>query len=162
MNRTSKVIKPGIGAIALVTAYMAWAAPTSGATAITVYKDPACGCCGKWVESLRQNGFKVKTEEVYDISKVEAERGVPAVLNACHTAVVDGYVVEGHVPVSAIRRVLAEHPQVKGIGVPGMPPGSPGMEGARNIPYNVLTFDAKGQTTVYARHRSSSLGVPTT
>ena len=151
MNRISKVIKLGIGA-ALAAALVSWAAPQAGATKITVYKSPTCGCCGKWAEYLRQNGFQVKTEEVADMNKIKVERGVPAQLSSCHTAVVDGYVVEGHVPAGTIRKMLSERPPVRGITVTSMAPGSPGMEGRRNIPYNVLTFDAKGQTTVYERH----------
>jgi hypothetical protein len=151
MNRISRVIKLGIG-VALAVALVSWAAPQPGATEITVYKSPTCGCCGKWAEHMKQAGFNVTTVEANDVSKIKTERGVPAELSSCHTAVVGGYLVEGHVPASDVQRLLAERPKVKGLAVPSMPPGSPGMDGPRRIPYNTLTFDDRGQTTVYERH----------
>lgn len=103
---------------------------------------------------LQDAGFTVETEEVSDadLSAIKLANGVTPELSACHTAIVDGYVVEGHVPAAAIARLLAERPDVKGVTVPGMPMGSPGMEGSRTDPYDVLTFDEQGSTTVYESH----------
>src|SRR4051794_19912760 len=93
-----------------------------------VHKDPTCGCCAGWVEHVRAAGFPVEVAEVSDINRVKARLGVPTNLYACHTAEIDGYLVEGHVPASAIQRLLAERANAKGLAVRGMPVGSPGME----------------------------------
>jgi hypothetical protein len=124
----------------------------AGATEITVYKSPTCGCCSKWVDHLRNEGFKVKTINQDNMSSIKSSSGVTANLQSCHTAFVDGYVVEGHVPADDIKRLLRERPKVTGISAPGMPMGSPGMEGQRKDYYDVVTFDRNGRTTVYARH----------
>jgi hypothetical protein len=121
------------------------------ATPITVYKTPTCGCCKKWVEHLEKNGFRVTVEDMDDVSPVKAQHGVPGDLHSCHTGVVDGYVVEGHVPADVIRKLLAERPQVAGIAVPGMPMGSPGMEGPYTEHYDVLAFTEDGKRSVYAK-----------
>jgi hypothetical protein len=120
------------------------------AVEITVSKTPQCGCCKKWVDHLRTNGFEVAVVDMDSVEPVKRQNGVPAALGSCHTAVVDGYVVEGHVPADLIERLLNERPEVKGLAVPGMPMGSPGMEGPQKHPYQVLTFDDEGQTSVYA------------
>ena len=123
------------------------------ATEITVYKSPTCGCCNKWVDHLRANGFNVRAHDVADITVAKKTNGVPLTLGSCHTAKVGGYVIEGHVPASDIKRLLKERPPVRGLAVPGMPIGSPGMEqGAHKDRYDVLTFDAQGKTAVYASH----------
>lgn len=119
------------------------------APVVTVYKSPACGCCSKWVEHLREQGFEVKTHDTDDVDRVKATMGVPGAMQSCHTAIVDGYVVEGHVPAAVIRRLLEERPKVAGVAVPGMPMGSPGMEGPRKQKYSVFTFDRQGKTGVY-------------
>jgi hypothetical protein len=119
------------------------------AAEVTVYKSPTCGCCGKWVAHMRDKGFDLTVHDVPDVAPIKAEHGLPHGLGSCHTALVDGYVVEGHVPADAVERLLAERPKVKGIAVPGMPAGSPGMEGDRTDPYEVLTFDEKGNTAVF-------------
>jgi hypothetical protein len=118
---------------------------------ITVYKTPSCGCCGKWIEHMEAEGYEVDVRNVADPNPVKAEYGVPSDLRSCHTAVVDGYVVEGHVPGDLVTRMLAERPEVKGIAVPGMPIGSPGMEGPNPQPYDVIAFDAAGNRSVFAR-----------
>lgn len=118
-------------------------APQSWAQAqgtITVWKDPSCGCCDGWVEHLRRNGFVARVVETSDVQSIKAERGVPAYLASCHTAAIGEYTIEGHVPASAIRRVLAEKPTGRGLAVPGMPIGSPGMEGGRPEVYDVILF----------------------
>lgn len=133
------------------------ATPVAGAAdtkpvAIKVYKTPECGCCKAWVKHLRDNGFQVETMDMPDLSLVKQKYGVKPALQSCHTGVVNGYVVEGHVPADVIRKLLRERPAVAGIAVPGMPIGSPGMEGASKQPYDVFTFDRAGRSRVYA-HR---------
>lgn len=120
---------------------------------VTVYKNPACGCCSKWIDHVREAGFPVETVDVADLNAVKARHGIPVELGSCHTAVVDGYAVEGHVPVADIERLLAERPDAAGIAVPGMPLGSPGMEvpGRPAEPYDVLLV-RDGEATVFARH----------
>jgi hypothetical protein len=119
--------------------------------AIKVYKTPSCGCCKAWVTHLSDNGFRVETMDMPDLSLIKQKYGVKPELQACHTAVVNGYVVEGHVPADVIMKLLRERPAVVGIAVPGMPAGSPGMEGASKRPYEVLTFDKAGRTRTFAR-----------
>ena len=125
--------------------------PTTPAGSITVYKTATCGCCLKWVDHLRANGFTVDAKDVTEAALVSMKRdvGVPSALESCHTAIVDGYVVEGHVPADVIREFLEEHPKAVGLAVPGMPLGSPGMESDVKQPYNVLVFDASGASKVY-------------
>lgn len=129
-------------------------APTfSYANEITVYKSATCGCCKEWVKHLQANGFSVKAQDVTDLKSYKTANGVPAKLASCHTATVDGYVIEGHVPANDIKRLLKERPAVSGLAVPGMPVGSPGMEqGAHKDRYEVLTFDKQGKTGVYAQY----------
>ena len=123
-------------------------------TAITVYKDPSCGCCTKWVDHLRANGFAPEVHDRSDMDALKDSLGVPAKLRSCHTAVVEKYVVEGHVPASDVKRLLATKPaKTVGVAVPGMPAGSPGMEmGARVDRYDVMAFAPGGATRVFARH----------
>jgi hypothetical protein len=121
---------------------------------LNVYKTPTCGCCAKWVDHMRANGFDAKVQDLPDLSAVKAKLGVPAELGSCHTAQVGRYVIEGHIPADAVHRLLKERPTtVSGLAVPGMPMGSPGMEvpGGSVQPYLILTFDRQGQTTVYER-----------
>ena len=137
----------------ILFAALALAAPLAAEpkSEIKVYKSPTCGCCEKWVEHLRTEGFAVVTHDVADVTPIKLENGVKPELSACHTAFVDGYVVEGHVPASDIRRLLAERPSVAGLAVPGMPVGSPGMEGPKPVPYEVLSFGAQG-VRVFSKH----------
>jgi hypothetical protein len=127
------------------------AAPALAAE-ITVYKSPTCGCCKEWVKHLQANGFSVTAKDVPDVAPYKDAHGVPPTLASCHTAKVAGYVIEGHVPAADIQRLLKERPKVRGLAVPGMPVGSPGMEGLFTQRYDVLTFDQDGRTAVYARH----------
>jgi hypothetical protein len=127
------------------------ATPSATLASIKVYKDPNCGCCKEWVKHLEQNGFKVEVVDMPDLSAVKAKYGVTDTLKACHTGVVNGYVVEGHVPADLILKMLKEKPAIAGLAVPGMPMGSPGMEGASAQHYDVLTFDRAGHTSVYAQ-----------
>jgi hypothetical protein len=103
----------------------------------TLYKNPQCGCCGEYAKYLGQNGFDVQVEETFDLPSVKREHGVPAALEGCHTTLVDGYVIEGHVPADIIQRLLREKPAIKGISLPGMPMGSPGMVGGKTAPFTV-------------------------
>jgi hypothetical protein len=121
---------------------------------VQVYKSPTCGCCALWVEHLRKAGFTATVADVEDIAAIKTKHGVPARAQSCHTALVGGYVVEGHVPAQDVQRLLKQRPAIAGIGVPGMPIGSPGMEvgGMKPQPYDVLAFDKAGQTTVFASH----------
>jgi len=119
---------------------------------ITVYKSPTCGCCSKWVRHLQDNGFEVEAINRSDMNSVKSNAGIPRQLASCHTAIIGGYVIEGHVPAADIKRLLKERPAVVGLTVPGMPMGSPGMEGARQDKYNVLTFDKAGNSTVFSRY----------
>lgn len=123
-------------------------------TVVTVYKTPACGCCRGWVDHLRANSFRVIA---IDTSSAEIERlkrahGVPGFAASCHTAFVNGYLIEGHVPAADVQRLLKESPGIVGIAVPGMPAGSPGMEGPVVERYDVLALHADGRHTVFARH----------
>lgn len=123
---------------------------------VLVTRDPSCGCCGGWVEHLKGAGFPVEVIETGEVNRLKVRLGVPQALAACHTAEVEGYVVEGHVPAPAIKRLLAERPDGKGLAVPGMPVGSPGMEVARSEPetYEVILFGPSGQRT-FARFRGA-------
>ena len=117
---------------------------------VLVYKTPTCGCCNGWIEHLQAAGFTVDARDVRDIMTVKQDGGVPVSMSSCHTAIVDGYVVEGHVPAEQVKRLLAERPEVAGIAVPGMPVGSPGMEGPNAQPYEVLSFTHDGHAEVFA------------
>jgi hypothetical protein len=126
---------------------------THGAPApveVVVYKSPTCGCCAKWVDHMRANGFKVTVHDVENVDPVKTSNGVPASLASCHTALVQGYVVEGHVPADVVQRLLKEHPSIVGIAAPGMPAGAPGMEmGGRKDKLDIIAFDKAGHTSVY-------------
>ena len=132
---------------------LAQTTPAAG-PALTVYKTPTCGCCSKWVDHMKKAGFQVS---VYDMPKasldnVKLKHKVPEAAHSCHTAVVEGYAIEGHVPATEVKRLLKDKPKVTGLAVPGMPIGSPGMEspGVTAQPYDVVTFDAEGKTKVFA------------
>ena len=120
---------------------------------IHVYKSPTCGCCTDWIKHLEDNGFEVDVSEVDNVTPVKIEAGLTPALASCHTAFIDDYAIEGHVPADDIKRLLSQAPQARGLSVPGMPAGSPGMEmGDRKDRYQVLLFNANGQTRVFAEH----------
>lgn len=168
MQRTGKFIVAGAAALAISAGALFMgsarqratvaAAPApapvalANAPTVTVYKSPTCGCCTNWVEHIQQHGYKVSVHDVADMGPIKGQLGVGMALESCHTAVVDGYVIEGHVPAEAIARLLKERPQVAGLAVPGMPMGSPGMEGPYKEHYDVLAFSRDGQTQVFARY----------
>jgi hypothetical protein len=118
---------------------------------IDVWKSPTCGCCRLWVDHMRANGFRPRVQDVPDVTPFKRKYGVPAPLESCHTAVVAGYALEGHVPADVVRQLLKQRPRVVGLAVPGMPMGSPGMEGPRKDKYDVIAFEKGGKTSVFAR-----------
>jgi hypothetical protein len=130
-----------VAAFLVLQRYPAAAEPS----VILVHKDPNCSCCSGWVRHLKDAGFAVTVDETTDLQPVRKRLGVPADLAACHTAEVDGYVLEGHVPAAAVRRLLEERPTAIGLAVPGMPAGSPGMEGGVRQRYDVVLFGANGR-----------------
>ncbi len=128
---------------------------TSGllaAQTVTVYKSPTCGCCKGWVDYLQDNDFDVETHDLANMDDIKAQYGVDKSIESCHTAIIDGYVVEGHVPVEDIRRLITEKPDVVGISAPGMPPMSPGMMSAKPKDYDVVSFDKEGNTEVFSEY----------
>ena len=126
------------------------------ATEITVYKSPTCGCCNGWIDHLKAAGFEVTAHDRDDMSAIKQARGVPRELASCHTAEVEGYVVEGHVPPADIQELLKQRPKSAGLAVPGMPIGSPGMEGPNPERYEVLEILENGETRVFATHGPGS------
>ena len=139
---------PLLAALALLAC-----AQAAAATTIEVVKSPYCGCCTHWVEYLRAEGFEVRVVETEDVTPTARRLGVPDNVRSCHTASVEGYAIEGHVPAADIRRLLSERPDAAGIAVPGMPVGSPGMEqGDRRQPYATILFTRDGRRSVFARH----------
>ena len=147
-----RVVLAGLAAgLALGRGALAEGLPT-----VAVTKDPTCGCCEKWVAHMREAGFTVTVTEG-PVNPLKARLGVPRDLASCHTALVDGYVVEGHVPADAIKRLLVERPKGTGLAVPGMPAGSPGMEveGMEPDTYEVVLFGPEGRSS-FARYRGSS------
>ena len=129
-------------------------ARTPGSRALAVYKSPTCGCCEGWVAHMRQAGFTVAVHVVEDPGTVRRARGLPDALASCHTGVIDGYAIEGHVPAADVVRLLAERPEAVGLALPGMPLGSPGMEtpDGRVQPFDTLLVLRSGQTRVFGRH----------
>jgi hypothetical protein len=129
--------------------------PKSGPAKATVevWKSATCQCCSKWVQHLRDSGFNVSVYDENDLDALKTRFGVPPALASCHTARVDGYTIEGHVPAEDIRRLLADKPTIKGLAVPGMPIGAPGMEaGDQKEVYDVVTIPSSGEPAVYAEH----------
>jgi len=161
MQVTGRSVAVVVGLSAVVVAAAATRSMRHGqpavvqASVIEVYKSPTCGCCSEWVEHLREAGFSVHTTDTNDLLALKAEHHVPRQAQSCHTAVVDGYVVEGHVPATDVLRLLEERPLIRGLAVPGMPIGSPGMEveGMAPEPYDVLAFDDDGALRVFATYR---------
>jgi hypothetical protein len=142
----------------VIPAAAALQTPTTPAIAVddtnrlVVYKSPTCGCCRSWVEHMQRAGFTVVVHDTDDVQPVKDESRVPVALRSCHTAIVGRYVIEGHVPAADVRRLLRERPAVAGLAVPGMPAGSPGMEGGVSEPYDVMTFGGSSPQRVFARH----------
>lgn len=119
---------------------------------IMVYKRPTCGCCKKWIKHLEREGFNVTTEDMSNMKPIKHQFGVQPQFQSCHTAKVGKYFIEGHVSASDIKKLLKEKPDIKGLAVPGMPMGSPGMEGHRKDKYDVIAIDNNNKATVYSKH----------
>lgn len=143
-----------MGSVALFAA--AFSPVAMAAKAIDVYRDPSCGCCGAWVSYLRTQGYTVTVHEDQSMAAVKMRLGVPTAAASCHTALIDGYVIEGHVPVEDIRRLLAEHPNARGLAAPGMPIGSPGMEMGAPGRYDVVLIEQNGSLRVFATYGSKA------
>lgn len=146
--------------VAQVTPVSVWDKETepnySGTTEMTVYRSPSCGCCGVWVEHAQKHGFKIEDIKTEDMEAIKQQYNVPAELASCHTTIIDGYVMEGHIPADDIKRFLAQKlDDLIGLAVPGMPIGTPGME-ARDIkqPFQVLAFNDKGDIEVFKEYQS--------
>ena len=135
----------------LVMALGSYAGQPSAQT-VAVYKSPTCGCCTGWVDYLRDNDFEVEIFDIQNLDAIKEEHGVEPHLQSCHTALVDGYIVEGHVPVNDIRRLLEEKPDIKGLSAPGMPALSPGMASLTPKNYSVLSFDKNGKVEVFSKY----------
>ena len=145
--RAAAALAAGVGSFAAIASARAQpAAPR----AITIYKDPNCGCCKLWVDHVRKAGFVATVHDTADMTSVKSSMGVPSSLHSCHTARVGNYTIEGHVPADLIVRLLKEKPAGSGLAVPGMPMGSPGMEGPSKDKYDVMLFDKSGKSRVYA------------
>lgn len=149
-SRRAWLLSAAGAAASLVVRPAAFASPAA-APEILVYKSPTCGCCKLWVDHLVGAGFRPTVRDVDNLAPLKAELGVPAPLHSCHTALVGGYLLEGHVPADLALKLLAEKPDALGLAVPGMPMGSPGMEGPRKDAYDVILFRRDGRTSVYAR-----------
>lgn len=127
------------------------AARAQAAPRVLVYKNPSCGCCGEWIKHMRANGFRVEARDVADVAPIRRDNAVPEALASCHTALVGGYVIEGHVPAADVWRLLRERPAVKGLAVPGMVVGSPGMEQGPRERYATIAFNEHG-TRIFEKH----------
>jgi len=146
-------------AVCLATIALFFSVTITGADAvehssdITVYRDPGCRCCGGWMDHLSAQGLQPENMPTSNMDALKQSYGVPENLTSCHTAIIDGYVIEGHVPIADIKRLIAEHPDVVGITVPGMPIGTPGMEsGEERESFTVFSFDRQGQTEIFNQY----------
>ena len=145
------MLRLGLGALALgLPARALFAQAKAPETIVEVWKTATCGCCKLWVDHMRAAGFKVTALDVPDVGPHKRRLGVPPALESCHTGVVAGYAIEGHIPADVIKQMLKQKPKIAGLAVPGMPMGSPGMEGGRADRYDILTFDKAGKTSVFA------------
>ena len=138
--------------VVFVLSLMVISSPSQTGVQVTVYKTRTCSCCKNWIAHLQANGFSVHVQDVDSTAAYQKQYRVPTNLVSCHTAVVNGYAIEGHVPAREIKRLLTERPKTLGLAVPGMPMGSPGMEGPRSQAYSVLTLDAAGSTSIFANY----------
>lgn len=135
-----------------ITLASAGSAHAAGLLQMEVWKSPTCGCCTKWIEHLRQTGIDVVAHDIANLADTRAALGMPQRYASCHSARVAFYAIEGHVPAADIRRLIEEHPRATGLAVPGMPAGSPGMEGPHTVPFKTLLIHRNGETTVFAQH----------
>lgn len=152
MHLKTKLLLCGTLALVLILFWNTYAAEPS----VMVYKDANCGCCGIWADHLKMNGFEVQVHDVENVGYYRQRHGVPEPLTSCHTAIVDGYTIEGHVPAADIHTLLEERPEARGLAVPGMPLGSPGMDtGPDREPYSVLLFDDAGNRSVFREYQGN-------
>ncbi len=153
MKRQSRMISYVIAVFAIsIYAGFGIMSQTAQAKDIMVYKSPTCGCCKKWVDHLKKEGFNVKTKDYRNMKPIKKTFGVKRQFQSCHTGKVGNYFIEGHVSASDIKKLLKDKPDIKGLSVPGMPMGSPGMEGHRKDKYNVLAIDKNNRATVYTSY----------
>lgn len=147
-----------VGFATAIATFIVWvgavAANAQSAGVVEVWKDPYCGCCSKWIDQMKAAGFSMRVHDTRDLAAIKKRHGIPQHLRSCHTAKVGDYIVEGHVPIADVKRLLGQKPKVVGISVPGMPIGSPGMEvpSGEVEPYEVVTFDKHDKTSVFAKH----------
>lgn len=136
----------------ILTSILSGAAPAlAGEKDVTLYKNPECGCCEGYADYLRQNGFTVTVKPTHDLAAMSREAGIPDETQGCHLSMIDGYVVSGHVPIGTVNKLLSERPDIKGVTLPGMPMGSPGMSGTKEAPFEMLEIKKSGIGGVYAR-----------
>lgn len=138
-----------IAAVTFALAVLPTLASAADKPSATIYKTPNCGCCEQYADYMRQNGFEITVKPTHDLTMIKRRYGVPEKFDGCHTMLIDGYVVEGHVPVNTVNRLLTERPSIRGITLPGMPQGSPGMTGTKRAPFTVYEF-GQGQPKVYS------------
>lgn len=145
-----------LGLLAAAIPAAACAKPAKAAE-LKIFKSPYCGCCGAWVDHVKASGLRTVVHEMEDVTPMARKLGVPDAMRSCHTAVIDGYFVEGHVPAADIRKLLRERPKARGLAVPGMPIGSPGMEqGGRRDAFDTLIVDRNGASRVFTRHNQTA------
>jgi hypothetical protein len=150
---TKRIVAIAIVLVAFAGGWLyAGRTPLIDGTKVVMYQNPACGCCSKWAAHMESNGFTVEIHKTEQLNRIKEREGITPETAGCHTSLVDGYLVEGHVPASEVARLLSERPDVKGITVAGMPMGAPGMEGGRKDRYDVLTIDDEGKTAVFASY----------
>lgn len=155
IDRRSFIAQSAGVAAVIAVVRNAWPLGKSGAPIpVVVYKSRTCECCAKWVEHIRTNGFTPTVHDEEDMDAIKDQMGVPRAVRSCHTALVGKYLIEGHVPATDIKRLLAEQPKIAGLAVPGMPSTTPGMAapGAPEGPYDVVTFTTTGSTSLFAHH----------
>lgn len=150
MTRTRLSAGIGLAAVFSLAAFQ-WPTTQQAAPSMIVHKSPTCGCCSKWVDHAKTAGFTPQVHDMPDVEPIKVKNGVPADLRSCHTTLIGGYVIEGHVPLDLVQKLLKEKPMILGLSVPGMVAGSPGMDGPTKEAYDVVSFDKDGKTAVYAK-----------
>ena len=154
ISRREAVKQASVVAIAILAGHDV--AHAQAPIAITVYKDPNCGCCAKWIEHMKANGFAPTVTNSSDMAAIKTKYKVGMDLRSCHTTIAGDYVIEGHVPAADVKRLLIDKPKtISGLATPGMPASAPGMDGTPFTPYDVVAFDATGKTSVYVRHQKA-------
>lgn len=151
MTRSRFAAVSGLAALLLAVAAFARPSVRQQGPAVIVHKSATCGCCTKWVDYMKSEGFQVTVHDMDDVEPIKDQHHVPGDLRSCHTALVGGYVIEGHVPADLIQQLIKEKSTLAGLAVPGMVAGSPGMEGGTKQAYDVVSFDKNGKTGVYAK-----------